>query len=318
VPLTPRRVIGILLDFTRDGGPDSARDRLIVLDIRLPRVILSACIGAALAASGAIMQGLFRNPLADPALIGVSGGAGLAAAATIVLGDRFAAALGGGSSFLLLPFGAFLGGLLCTLMLHVIATRNGRTSIATMLLAGIALNALAGAATGVLVYLSDDRQLRDLTFWTLGSLSGATWAKAGVAGAVLVMVLAAFPYLARGLNALVLGEAEAFYLGIRVQRVKVVAIVVVALASGSSVAASGVIGFIGIVVPHLLRLLVGSDHRILLPLCLVLGAGLLMGADLFARTIVAPAELPVGVVTAIMGAPFFLWLILHRGRSLEA
>lgn len=287
-------------------------DALIVLQVRLPRLCLGLLIGAALAVSGALMQGLFRNPLADPGLVGVSAGAALAAAATIVLGDALLVPLIGPLPFAILPVGAFAGGLLTTLGLYLVATRNGRTSIATMLLAGVAFGALAGAVMGLLSYLSDDRQLRDLSFWSLGSLSGASWVKVATVAPLILPMLIASPFLARGLNALSLGEAEAFHLGIPVQRVKAVAILLVAVSIGASVASAGMIGFVGIVVPHVLRLIAGPDHRFLLPASALLGGALLIGADTVARTVAAPAELPIGILTAAIGAPFFLWLLLRR------
>jgi iron complex transport system permease protein len=262
------------------------------------------------------MQGLFRNPLADPGLVGVSAGAGLAAAATIVLGDRLLAGLIGKLPFAALPAGAFLGGLLTTSLLYLIATREGRTSVATMLLAGVALGALAGAMTGFLAFLSDDRQLRDLTFWSLGSLGGASWTKVWVVAPVILTLLALTTFLARGLDALSLGEAEAWHLGVPVQRLKLAIIILTAVAVGASVAAAGLIGFIGIVVPHMLRLIIGPGHRALLPLAALSGAALLVAADTIARIVVAPAELPIGIVTAAIGAPCFLWLLLRGDRSL--
>jgi iron complex transport system permease protein len=269
-------------------------------------------IGAALASSGALMQGLFRNPLADPGLVGVSAGAALAAAATITFGDKLLAPLIGPLPFGALPVGAFAGGLLTTLGLYLVATRSGRTSIATMLLAGVAFGALAGAVMGLFSYLSDDRQLRDLSFWSLGSLSGATWTKVMAVAPFILPTLLTMPFLARGLNALSLGEAEAFHLGVPVQRVKAIAVLLVAIAVGASVAAAGMIGFVGIVVPHVLRLMAGADHRMLLPASSLLGAALLVAADTMARTIAAPAELPIGILTAAIGAPYFLWLLLRR------
>ncbi len=290
----------------------SARDRIIVNDIRLPRVLMGALIGAALAVSGAVMQGLFRNPLADPGLIGISAGSSLGAVGVIVLGATVLHPFTSIFGLMALPFAAFAGGLITTLILYRIATRQGQTSVATMLLAGIALAALAMALTGVLIYMADDRQLRDLTFWQLGSLAGATWQKIGVVGPIIAVALAATPFLARGLNALALGEATAHHLGVPVQRLKYTAIVAVAAAVGASVAVSGGIGFVGIVVPHLLRLLIGPDNRYLLPASALLGAVLLLLADAVARTIVVPAELPIGIVTACVGGPFFLWILLRK------
>ncbi|MFD9896803.1 FecCD family ABC transporter permease [Mesorhizobium sp. UC22_110] len=308
------------VDALRDwfSGPDaadrvlSARDRIIIYDIRLPRVVLGALIGAALAVSGAVMQGLFRNPLADPGIVGVSAGAGLGAVSVIVLGGTALAPFTTLLGPLALPLAAFLGGLVTTLILYQVATRQGRTSVATMLLAGIALSALAMALTGVLIYMADDRQLRDLTFWQLGSLAGATWTKIGTAGPVMLVALVAMPFFARGLNALSLGEATANHLGIQVQKLKYIAIAGVSAAVGASVAVSGGIGFVGIVVPHLLRLTIGPDNRYLLPASALLGASLLILADTVSRTIVAPAELPIGIITATVGGPFFLWILLRK------
>lgn len=292
----------------------SARDRIIILDIRLPRAVMGLLVGASLAVSGAIMQGLFRNPLADPALVGISSGASLGAVLTIVLGSSLFGALFAVFGFYALPIAAFLGCLVTTLLLHRIATRSGQTSVATMLLAGIALAALANAVTGVLIFIADDKQLRDLTFWGLGSLAGANWTKILSAGPIIVAALCVVPFLARGLNALTLGEATAFHMGVPVQRLKNIAIVSVAALTGASVAVSGGIGFVGIVVPHVLRLIIGPDHRYLLPASALLGGTLLIFADMIARTIVPPAELPIGIITAFVGAPFFLWILL-RGRS---
>jgi iron complex transport system permease protein len=272
-------------------------------------------IGAALAMAGALMQGLFRNPLADPGLTGVSAGAGLGAALAIVLGDCLPQGLVGlGSSPL--PAAAFIGALAATSTLYAVATRGGRTSVATMLLAGVALAALASSFIGILAYVSDDRQLRDLTFWSMGSLGGANWVKVAALAPVTAILVAAAPFLSRGLNALALGEAEAFHLGVRLQRLKAAIVFLVAMAVGASVAAAGIISFVGIVAPHALRLIVGPDHRALLPLSVALGAALLAGADVLARTLVTPAEMPIGVLTAAIGAPFFLWLLMRRGGGL--
>jgi iron complex transport system permease protein len=292
----------------------SASDRIILGAIRLPRIALGALVGAALAVSGALMQGLFRNPLADPGLAGVSAGAALGAAGMIVLGGTLLAPLTALFGFSALPVAAFGGGLATTTILYLTATRRGRTSVATMLLAGIALGAFSGAATGILVYIADDKQLRDLTFWGLGSLAGSTWSKAWTVGPLILACLVAAPFLGKQLNALALGEAAAGHMGVPVQRLKTASILLVSAMTGAAVAVSGGIGFIGIVVPHIIRLSVGPDHRTLLPASALLGAALLVLADGFARTIVAPAELPIGIVTATAGAPVFLWLLL-RSRT---
>jgi iron complex transport system permease protein len=295
------------------GDPASlGRDQLILGSIRLPRIAMAAIIGGMLAVAGTIMQGLFRNPLADPGLVGVSSGGALAAAATIVLGDKLLV----GSSFKLpigvLPVAAFVGALVTTTLLYRFASREGRTSIATFLLGGLAIAALANAGIGLLVFLADDRQLRDITFWMLGSLSGATWLKVAALAPFLAALLACLPFIARGLDILVLGETEAFYSGVQVERLKRLSIVLVAAATGAAVSLTGVIGFVGIIVPHLMRLAIGPGHRLLLPAAMLFGASLLLAADTVARVIAAPAELPIGIVTAIIGAPFFLTLLMRQ------
>lgn len=299
----------VLSDLTA-GQDVTAIDRVVLWDIRLPRVLLGCLVGAALAMSGAILQGLFRNPLADPGIVGVSAGAALGAVTAIVLGVTLpaTAALG----VWLVPLAAFSGAWITTLILYRVATRRGRTSVATMLLAGIALGALAGALTGLLVYLADDAQLRDFTFWSLGSLTGSGWSKLIVAAPLILVPLSVATFLANGLNGLALGEAAAGHIGIRVQRLKNTAILCVAAATGAAVAVSGGIGFVGIVVPHVLRLISGPDHRFLLPNAALLGAIMLVLADIFSRTIIAPAELPIGIITAVIGGPFFLWILLRQ------
>jgi iron complex transport system permease protein len=307
--------LGRMLGGTEAGL--SHRDAVIIYDIRLPRVLLGALVGAALAVSGALMQGLFRNPLADPAIVGVSAGASLGAVSVIVLGATVLAPVTAFFGIFALPLAAFAGALVVTLALYRISTRRGRTSVATMLLAGIAVGAMAMAFTGLLIFAADDRQLRELTFWTLGSLAGSTWTKLWAAAPIILAAFALSPFVARGLNALALGEASAGHLGIAVERLKGGAILAVAAAAGASVAVSGGIAFIGIIVPHLLRLAIGPDHRHLLPASGLLGASLLLVADAASRTIVAPAELPIGIVTAAVGAPFFLWLLLRKRGLLD-
>ncbi|WP_460272432.1 FecCD family ABC transporter permease [Celeribacter sp. ULVN23_4] len=310
-------VIGALM--AKAGiGDASLRDMTIVWDIRMPRVLTGALVGAALAVAGAVMQGLFRNPLADPGLVGVSAGAGFGAVAAIVLGGLLPIALQNLVGAYLVPVAAFLGGWLSTIVLYKIATRGGRTSVATMLLAGIALGALTGALTGFIVYKATDDQLRDLTFWGMGSVAGATWAKLLTAGPIIALALLTAPFLARALDALALGEAVASHMGIDTQRMKRIAILSVAGSVGASVAITGGIGFIGIVVPHLLRLLQGPEHRNLLPNAALLGAITLLLADMISRVAVAPAELPIGIVTACLGGPFFLWILLKNRALLES
>lgn len=305
-------LMGKALGLVDGDSPELLRDYAVVVNIRLPRMLLGVLIGAALAVSGLLMQGLFRNPLADPGLVGVSSGASLGAVSVIVLGATFYAPLSSILGTFTLPVAAFLGGLITTSILYRVATRSGQTAIATMLLAGIALGALAGAITGVLTYVATDSQLRDLTFWGMGSLAGATWTKIATAGSIIIVALATALFLGKGLNLLTLGEATASHLGLNVQRFKRITIVAVAAATGASVAVSGGIGFVGIVVPHLLRLVIGPDHKYLLPASALLGASFLLMADAISRTIVAPAELPIGIITAAVGGPFFLWILLRR------
>ncbi|WP_184597192.1 FecCD family ABC transporter permease [Pseudomonas nitroreducens] len=286
---------------------------LIVGQIRLPRTLLGIATGGVLALAGVAMQGLFRNPLADPGLIGVSSGAALGAAIAIVFG----ASIGGlpeAFAPYLLSACAFAGGLLVTALVYRLGRHNGQTSVATMLLAGIALTALAGALIGLFTYLADDATLRTLTFWNLGSLNGASYPRLWPLLLITLLVACWLPRRVNALNALLLGESEARHLGFDVERLKVELILCTALGVGAAVAAAGMIGFIGLVVPHLLRLIVGPDHRVLLPASMFGGAILLLLADLIARLALAPAELPIGIVTALIGAPFFLYLLI-RGRS---
>ncbi|MTI17119.1 iron ABC transporter permease [Rhodobacteraceae bacterium RKSG542] len=297
------------------GEPMSMRDHVVLFDIRLPRTIMGCMIGASLAVSGAMMQGLFRNPLADPGIVGVSSGAAFAAVSVIVLGSMLPASIAALTGSFLLPLSAFGGGLISTLLLYKVSTRGGETSVATMLLAGIALSAITGAFTGLIVFQSDDNQLRDFTFWSMGSLGAATWGRIASIAPFVLALLISIPFLSRGLNALLLGEAEAFHLGFDRQKLKRWIILVVAAATGAAVSAAGAIGFVGIVVPHILRLVLGPDHRLLLPASAMLGASLLVGADVACRIIVAPAELPIGILMAMIGAPVFLSILLSK-RSL--
>lgn len=303
VPIPPGRVISALF------GTGAPVDTAILWGLRLPRTLLAALAGAVLGLAGAVMQGLFRNPLADPGLLGVSAGGAFGAVLMIVV------------ALPLVPLplrphavalGAFAGALLVTALVLVLAMRGGQVGVATLLLAGIVLNAFAGAGTSSLIYAADDMQLRDVTFWTMGSAAGATWPTLGVALLTAAPLLVAAPLLARGLDALILGEREAVTLGIRVEALKWGAVGLVALAVGGAVAATGLIGFVGMVAPHLVRLAGGAAHRWVLPASALLGAVLLAAADGLARVAVAPAELPVGLVTALLGAPVFLALLLRR------
>lgn len=314
VPISPGKVLSLIVNPIGIELPwhFSQREETVFYAIRLPRACLGVLAGAALAVAGASLQGLFRNPLADPALIGVSNGAALAAASVIVLGtvsvSHFIAPL----QPYILPIAAFGGGLLTTMIVYKIANRDGHTDVATMLLAGVAINAIAAAGIGMLVFLSTDQQLRDLNFWLLGSLGGVTWSRLLPAAPLIILAVVTLPLLARHLNAMLLGESEALHLGFHVERTKRLIVVLAALAVGACVALTGVIGFIGLMVPHLVRLAIGPDHRTLLPASIFLGAALLLIADLTARTVVLPAELPIGILTSCVGGPFFLWLLMRR------
>jgi iron complex transport system permease protein len=303
--------------LTGAGAVPAPATKTILLSIRLPRMAMGILVGMLLALAGTVLQGLFRNPLADPGLIGVSSGAALGAVLSIVLGSTILAGVLAPLGLYQLPVLAFAGSLLVTVILYAVSTRGGRTSVPTMLLAGIALAAIAAALTGILIYMSDDRQLRDITFWSLGSLSGSTWPKIGALLPLTIMVLVLSAFIARGLNAIMLGEAEAGHLGIAVQRLKGLSILAVSAAVGAAVAFTGTIGFVGLIVPHLLRLAIGPDHRFLLPAAGLAGAILILLADLVSRMAVAPAELPIGIVMALLGGPFFLWLLLRRRAVLE-
>ncbi|MCF6367676.1 FecCD family ABC transporter permease [Rhizobium halophilum] len=306
--------LGELWRYATGNASQLAAQDLVVLEaVRLPRTALGILVGAGLAVSGAMMQGLFRNPLADPGIVGVTSGAALAAVVAIVLGPTLLSPLTRilGNQFL--PLMAFCGALANTWVLYLIATQDGRTSTTALILSGIAIGALSAAVMGLLIFLADDRQLRDITFWSLGSLGGATFGRVLSVLPFVAAVLVVIPFVARGLDALILGDAAAFHMGIPVQRLKKVVIIAVAAACGSTVAVAGSIGFVGIIVPHLLRLLMGPSHRFLLLGSALGGGALLLLADSVARTIAAPAELPIGVITALFGAPVFLFLLLGKG-----
>lgn len=318
VVIAPGKVFSILWDGAfgqRAGSAIDLRDAVVILDIRLPRALLAALVGASLAVAGALLQGIFRNPLADPGLVGISPGAALAAVAWIVFGGLVVDVIPRTLVNHALPLASFVGSLIAIVLLHRLSSYEGRTSVANLLFAGIALGALASAGTGLIIFVASDQQLREFTFWTLGSLGGATWQRVALASPFAAVLIAGSFLLARGLDALALGEAEAFHTGVNVERVKRFAIVIVAAGVGAAVAVSGIIGFVGLVVPHLLRLSAGPSHKTLIAGSALLGAALLTGSDIFARTVAAPAELPIGVVTALIGAPFFIWLLRRQKRS---
>ncbi|EGQ7682407.1 iron ABC transporter permease [Vibrio parahaemolyticus] len=291
--------------------------QLVINEIRLPRTILCMFIGAILAICGVVMQGLFRNPLAEPGIIGVSAGAALGGAFAIVVFAEFSQNHPQLMNLAALPLFAFLGGALTTVLVYWLGTNKFGTSVTIMLLAGVAISALSGAAIGFLNFSADDQMLRDLTLWSMGSLAGANWAGIGLASVTLVVLLFWFHKKAMSLNALLLGESEARHLGVPVQKLKRQLILLSAVGVGVTVSICGAVGFIGLVIPHLGRMLAGPDHRTLLPISALLGALLLTCADMIARVLLAPAELPVGIVTALIGAPFFIYLLFQqRGKIL--
>lgn len=315
------RVAAALLDGVglEHGLELAAVDRAVVLHLRLPRVLLALTVGAALALSGAAMQAVLRNPLADPSLIGISGGSALAAATVIVLGTRLLPTFASsGLAAWGLPVAASLGALATTAVLLRISTREGRTAVAVMLLAGIAVNALAMSGVGLLSYVASDEELRTLTFWTMGSLGGATWGRVGAAALFVAPPALYCLQLGRRLDAILLGEAEACHLGLNVEQLKRRVVICAATMVGVAVALTGVIGFVGLVVPHLARIWQGPGHRRLLPAVALIGAGLLLLGDVGARTLVAPAELPIGILTAALGAPFFIALLVAARARVES
>ncbi|MGW0663652.1 FecCD family ABC transporter permease [Streptodolium elevatio] len=290
-----------------DVGTVSDRNHSVLWAIRFPRVVLGILVGVCLGCAGAAMQGVFGNPLAEPAVIGVSSGAALGAVGAIVLGvSTF-------GTWTVTGF-AFLGGLITTLTVYLLSRSNGRTEVVTLILTGVAVNALAGAGIGLLTFIADDAELRSISFWNLGSLGGANWDVIWALVPFALLGLLVLPRYARALDLLSLGERGARHLGVDTERVRLVVVVLTAMLVGAAVAAAGVVGFIGLVVPHLIRLVAGPRHALLLPASALLGAIVTVAADLAARTVALPAEVPLGVLTALLGAPFFLWL-LRRTRS---
>jgi iron complex transport system permease protein len=293
----------------------SVQQDAVFFTLRLPRVILGILVGATLAIAGATMQGLFRNPLAEPGLIGISSGASLFAVMMIVLEARFFSFMTATLGYYALAIAAFIGACITTFIVYRIAVRKGKADITTLILAGIAINALAGSFTGLLVSSASDEQLRNITFWNMGSLGGASWKTISVIIPFVIIPLIALPFFSKALNALSLGESQAGHMGINVSLVKKVTIVLATLGVGASVAVSGIIGFIGLVIPHILRMAFSADNRLVVPGSALLGATVLVLSDLISRTLVAPAELPIGIVTAIIGSPIFIYIILVERRK---
>ncbi|MCX4192668.1 FecCD family ABC transporter permease [Methylophaga sp. OBS1] len=292
-------------------SPLAEYQQLVITDIRWPRTLLAMFVGAILAICGAVTQGLFRNPLADPGIIGVSSGAGLGAAVAIVILPVTLATI-------ITPVAAFAGGLVTTLLVYRLAqSQLGSTSVLILLLAGVAVAAFSGAVVGFLTFIANDQALRDLTLWGMGSLNGATVPMLWLTALTSLSLLLFYQRQAVALNALLLGEAEAEHLGIDTEKLKRRLIIVTAAGVGVAVSASGIIGFVSLVIPHLVRMTLGPDHRQLLPLSALTGAALLLMADIGARVWMAPAELPVGLVTALLGAPFFVFLLLQQRQRLS-
>ena len=297
----------VFLALTGSGG--ELQDSLIIQKIRMPRALLAAVVGAMLALCGAATQGLFRNPLADPSLIGVTAGASAGGSVVIVLG---AGGLASVYALSLISAGAFLGGVLSVWLVYRFSTNAYGTSVATMLLAGIALTAVAGSLINMFEFFSDDSLLRQISLWRMGGLEGADYPRVLVACLVAVPIFFLLPRKSKALNAMLLGESEARHLGINVNKVKTHLIAMVAMGVGVSVALAGTIAFVGLIVPHMVRLLIGPDHKYLLPGSALAGAILLLASDIIARLAIAPTELPVGLVTALIGAPVFVSLLRRR------
>jgi iron complex transport system permease protein len=307
--VTPGDVVGVLAHRIglRIGATPEPLVDAVVWDIRIPRVLLAIVVGGALGCAGAAMQGSFANPLAEPGIIGVSSGAALGAVAAIVVGFTL---LGTWS----IAGAAFIGGLITVAVVYFASRANGRTEIVTLILTGVALNALTGAVIGLITYLSDDAELRSITFWTLGSVAQATWPKVLVVMPIAVVGAVVACTQAHRLDLLSLGERAARHVGVDVERLRVLMLVVIALLTAAAVAVSGIILFVGLVVPHVVRMIAGPGHRVLLPASALAGALALVVADTISRTAIAPSEIPLGVLTALVGAPFFLWL-LRRTRA---
>lgn len=281
----------------------------VLWDVRLPRIVLALLVGASLGCAGALMQGVFGNPLAEPGVIGISSGAAVGAVGSITLGLSFAGTWS-------VTVCAFAAGLVTVFVVYGLSRSGGRTEVVTLVLTGIAVNAFAGALIGLFVFVADNAQLTQITFWQLGSLAQASWPKVLAVLPCAVLGLAVAPLFARRLDLLALGERQARHLGVDVERLRIMLILVVALLTAAAVAVAGIVSFVGLVVPHLLRMAAGPGHRFLVPGSALAGALVLAAADLAARTLAAPAELPLGVLTALVGSPFFFWLLRRtRGRQ---
>jgi len=298
-----------------DGSIDAA-ERFVLMDLRLPRIVMGILIGSALSVSGTCLQGMFRNPLATPDLLGITAGASLLAAVTIVMGVYIKPYIPEFLHYSLLSIMAFIGALATMILVYRISTISGRTNVVMMLLSGVAITAMGFAIMGLLIYFSKEEQLRDLTFWNMGSLAGASWTKNGI---LLVVITVAYFFLlnkGKALNAMMLGERDAQHLGIPIERIKKQIVLLTALMIGTCVAFAGTIGFVGLIVPYILRLIFKSNYHIILPLAAVFGSILLLTADTISRTIAPPSEIPIGVLTAFMGAPIFITILLRNRNSM--
>ncbi len=320
VPISPAQTLAILFDQIGIHLPIAfdATQVAVLLAVRLPRVLASLLVGGALATAGVALQAIFRNPLADPWLVGVSGGASCGAAAAVLGAALLPPTIAGTLGVAIVPLTAFVGALAAALTVLRLARMGRAPSAVAMLLCGIAVNALASAGTGLLTYLADDTQLRRIAFWQLGSLGGVTWRSLPVAALLMVSAVLLLLRHARQLDVLVLGEAEAGHLGIEPLRVRRRVVALAALCTGAAVALTGMIAFVGLVVPHIARMLFGAGHRGLISRAALLGAVVLTLSDLVARTALAPSELPIGIVTSAFGAPFFLWLLIRKGEGVVA
>lgn len=316
VAVGPTEIAGILASRLPVVGGLVPRDwpashETIVLYIRLPRVVLGALVGAGLALAGLTFQGLFRNPMADPFIIGTSSGAALGAVTAMALSLQFRL-LGLGA----VPLMAFLGAMLSIMAVYRLAQSNGRVPVETLLLAGIAAGSFLSAVVSLIIVFSGEK-VGQILFWLMGGLSGANWRLVAAAGPYFLLSLLVLLAVARELNAFVLGEEPAATLGVAVETFKRILLAAASLLTATAVAVSGMIGFVGLITPHVVRLLVGPDHRLLIPLSAVAGAAFLVIADTLARTLVSPAEIPAGVVTALFGGPFFIYLLVSRGRKVH-
>ncbi|MFE9583832.1 FecCD family ABC transporter permease [Streptomyces microflavus] len=290
------------------GQPLDRVGESVLWNVRLPRVVLALLVGASLGCAGALMQGVFGNPLAEPGVIGISAGAAVGAVASIALGLTFF------GNWTITVF-AFVAGLATVLLVYTLSRSGGRTEVVTLILTGIAVNAFAGALIGLFIFFADNAQITQITFWQLGSLSQATWPKVLAVLPCAVAGLLIAPFYARKLDLLALGERPARHLGVDVERLRILLVLVVALLTAAAVAVAGIISFVGLLVPHLLRMANGPGHRFLIPGSALGGALVLVAGDLAARTVAAPAELPLGVLTALFGSPFFFWLLRRTRRK---